>query len=71
MPLKETIELLKADGHELIPWTPLDFEQTFLIFSNFVFADKGYYFNKSMRFEKIDKAIEMNNRVFKTPIFIR
>ena len=49
----------------------MDFEKTFLVFSDFVFADKGYFFNKSMRFETIDKAIEMNNKVFKTPIVIR
>ena len=41
------------------------------MFADFIFADKGYFFNKSMRFEKIDKAIEMNNTVLKMPIFIR
>ena len=49
----------------------MDFEKAFLMFADFLFADKGYFFNKSMRFEKIDKAIEMNNIVFKTPVFIR
>ena len=49
----------------------MDFEKAFLIFADFVFADKGYFFNKSMRFEKIDKAIEMNNTVLKMPILIR
>ena len=49
----------------------MDFEKAFLIFAHFVFADKGYFFNKSMRFEKIDKSIEMNNTVLKTPVFIR
>ena len=49
----------------------MDFEKAFLMFADFIFADKGYFFNKSMRFEKIDKAIEMNNTVLKMPIFIR
>ena len=49
----------------------MDFEKAFLIFSNFLFADKGYFFNQIMNYEKIDKAIEMNNLVFKTPVFIR
>ena len=49
----------------------MNFEKAFLIFAHFVFADKGYFFNKSMRFEIIDKSIEMNNTVFKTPVFIR
>ena len=41
------------------------------MFADFIFADKGYFFNNSMRFERIDKAIEMNNTVLKMPIFIR
>ena len=49
----------------------MEFEKAFLMFADFIFADKGYFFNKSMRFEKIDKAIEMNNTVLKMPIFIR
>ena len=49
----------------------MDFEKAFLMFADFIFADKGYFFNNSMRFERIDKAIEMNNTVLKMPIFIR
>ena len=41
------------------------------MFADFVFADKGFFFNKLMKYEKIDKAIEVNNLVMKTPVFIR
>ena len=43
----------------------------FQLFSHFVFADKGHYFNKTMKYETIDKAIQMNARVLGTPVFIR
>ena len=45
--------------------------KTYKIFADFVFADKGFYFKRVMKYEKIDKAIEVNNRVNKTPVFIR
>ena len=45
--------------------------EAFQLFSHFVFADKGHYFNKTMKYETIDKAIQMNARVLGTPVFIR
>ena len=45
--------------------------KTYKIMADFLFADKGFYFNRVMKYEKIDKAIEVNNRVNKTPVFIR
>jgi len=69
--LKEVIELLKADGHEVIKWTPTDIKKAFKIFEDFVFADKGYYFNKLMEYEEIDKSIELNKYKNSTPLFIR
>ena len=52
-------------------WKPVDFLKAFELFADFVFADKGFFFNKLMKYEKIDKAIEVNNLVMKTPVFIR
>ena len=49
----------------------MDFVEAFQLFSHFVFADKGHYFNKTMKYETIDKAIQMNARVLGTPVFIR
>jgi len=69
--LKEVIELLKADGHEIIKWNPIDFFKAYKLFADFLVADKGYYFNKSMKYEEIDTSIELNNMIFKTPVFIR
>ena len=65
------IALLKEDGHEVIQWTPTDFLKTYKIMADFLFADKGFFFNKVMKYEQIDKAIEVNNMVNKTPVFIR
>ena len=65
------VQLLRTAGHEVVEWTPTDFMRTFELFADFVFADKGFYFNKLMKFEKVDKAIEVNNLVMKTPVFIR
>ena len=49
----------------------MDLVEAFQLFSHFVFADKGHYFNKTMKYETIDKAIQMNARVLGTPVFIR
>ena len=65
---QEVIELLKADGHEVIKWTPTDIKKAFKIFEDFVFADKGYYFNKLMEYEEIDKSIELNKYKNSTPL---
>ena len=62
---------MKADGHEVIKWTPTDIKKAFKIFEDFVFADKGYYFNKLMEYEEIDKSIELNKYKNSTPLFIR
>ena len=69
--MQEVIELLKADGHEIIKWNPIDFFKAYKLFADFLVADKGYYFNKSMKYEEIDTSIELNNMIFKTPVFIR
>ena len=71
VPPEEVIELLKADGHEIIKWNPIDFFKAYKLFADFLVADKGYYFNKSMKYEEIDTSIELNNMIFKTPVFIR
>ena len=55
----------------MVEWTPTDFMKAFELFADFVFADKGFYFNKLMKYEKVDKAIEVNNLVMKTPVFLR
>ena len=52
-------------------WVPMDLIDAFQLFSHFVFADKGHYFNKTMKYETIDKAIQTNARVLGTPVFIR
>ena len=49
----------------------MDLAEAFQLFSHFVFADKGHYFNKTMQYETIDKAIQTNARVLGTPVFIR
>ena len=49
----------------------MDLVEGFQLFSHFVFADKGHYFNKTMKHETIDKAIQTNARVLGTPVFIR
>ena len=52
-------------------WVPMDLIEAFQLFSHFVFADKGHYFNKTMKYETIDKAIQLNAKVLGTPVFIR
>ena len=49
----------------------MDLREAFQLFSHFVFVDKGHNFNKTMKYETIDKAIQMNARVLGTPVFIR
>ena len=49
----------------------MDLVEAFQLFSHLAFADKGYYFNKTMKYETIDKAIELNAQVLGTPLFIR
>ena len=55
----------------VVPWTPVDFIKAFVIMSDFIFADKGFYFTKTMKNEKIDKAIEVTNTVMNMPLFMR
>ena len=62
---------LRADGHEVVPWTPMNFVEAFAIFSDFLFADKGVNFNRTMKYEIIDKAIETNAWVMGIPVAIR
>jgi len=69
--LKEVVELLRNEGHELVPWSPMDCQKVHQNLAHFLFADKGYYFNRVMKYEKIDKAIEVTNLIMKTPVFIR
>ena len=49
----------------------MDCQKVHQTLAHFLFADKGYYFNRVMRYEKIDKAIEVTNIIMKTPVFIR
>ena len=49
----------------------MDCQKVHQTLAHFLFADKGYYFNRAMRYEKIDKAIEVTNIIMKTPVFIR
>ena len=69
--LREVIELLRSEGHEVIPWKPVDFKKAFFIMSHFVFADKGFFFTKTMKYEKIDEAIERTNTVMNMPLAVR
>ena len=62
---------LKADGHQVVPWAPMDFVDAFDVFSDLLFADKGFNFSRTMKYEIIDKAIETNAWVFGIPVVIR
>ena len=69
--LREVIELLRSEGHEVIPWKPVDFKKAFFIMSHFMFADKGFFFTKTMKYEKIDEAIKRTNTVMNMPLAVR
>ena len=49
----------------------MDFLDAFAIYADFLFGDKGHHFNKTMKHEIIDKAIQSNARVMGIPVFIR
>ena len=49
----------------------MNFMEAHKMISGFIFADKGHHFNKTMKYEIIDKAIETNAWVMGIPVFIR
>jgi len=69
--VKEVVELLKSAGHEVVPWTPPHLMDLFDVFTNFLLADKGHFFLKTMRDEEIDDSIAINAMNFKTPLKIK
>ena len=69
--LREVIDLLRSEGHEVISWKPVDFKKAFFIMSHFMFADKGFFFTKTMKYEKIDEAIKRTNTVMNMPLAVR
>merc|ERR1711892_124429 len=69
--VKEVVELLATAGHEVVPWTPPNLIDIFEVFTNFLLADKGHFFLKTMNDEVIDQAIEINAMNYKTPLKIK
>ena len=69
--LQEVVGLLRADGHQVEPWTPLDVNKAFSLFYDFVFADGGSEFREKMKYERIDQSIKMNHKVFSIPLLVR
>ena len=65
------VSLLRADGHHVESWTPLDLNKAFSLFYDFVFADAGSEFRKKMKYERIDQSIKMNHKVFTSPLLLR
>jgi len=65
--VNDVVGLLTAAGHEVVPWTPPNLLDMFDVMTNFLFADKGHFFLKTMKNEVIDQAIAVNAMVFKTP----
>ena len=68
---QEVVSLLRADGHHVEPWTPLDVNKAFSLFYDFVFADGGSEFRKKMKYERVDQSIKMNHKVFSCPLLVR
>ena len=69
--LQEVVSLLRADGHHVEAWTPLDINKAFSLFYDFVFADAGSEFRKKMKYERVDQSIKMNHKVFSSPLLLR
>eukprot|EP00091_Calanus_sinicus_P017898 TRINITY_DN3900_c0_g1_i1.p1 TRINITY_DN3900_c0_g1~~TRINITY_DN3900_c0_g1_i1.p1 ORF type:complete len:317 (+),score=87.20 TRINITY_DN3900_c0_g1_i1:100-951(+) len=69
--VNEVVELLASAGHEVVPWTPPNLMDIFEVFTNFLLADKGHFFLKTMGDEVIDQAIEINAMNYKTPLKIK
>jgi len=69
--VQEVVDLLAAAGHEVVPWTPPNLMDIFELGSNFLLADKGHFFLKTMRDEVIDESMETLATIYKIPIRIK
>ena len=69
--LQEVIRLLTNAGHEVVLWTPPNASDIVEIGANFLFADRGHFFMRTMEDEVIDQAIEVNTLVMTTPGIIK
>lgn len=69
--LREVVSHLRAAGHHVEPWTPMDISKGFSLFFDFLLADKGSEFMKKMKFEKIDQSVRMSHKTFSIPVPVR
>jgi len=63
----ETVELLRKAGHQVEPWTPPCLKTFNALSGEFVFADRGHFFLKTMATEKVDQCMKFISLSFSTP----
>jgi len=69
--VKEVVDLLASAGHEVVPWTPPNLMDIYELGANFLLADKGHFFLKTMRDEVIDESMETLATIYKIPVRIK
>ena len=69
--LQEVVSLLRAAGHHVETWTPLDINKGFSLYFDFLLADKGSEFIQKMKFEKIDQSVKISHKAFSIPVAVR